>query len=315
LAQSNPKRHHYIPCFYLGRWKNSNGEVVQASSKKHGFSFRAVSPKATGFEYELYSLKGFDPEEAQSVETEFFSKHIDDKAAKVLERIEASNNSIRNLDSGDREVWSQFLLSLLLRSPQDIATFRDWWPSEFGHILKMTAKAYAALAGAEDSWAIECELRSGLSQYGELRQFVALSRLIQDEKIVTDVSNMHWDVITLDRSVNEEFLTSDRPVIRNSNIGADQGHIALPIGPRSLFVATKEIDYLNRIKNLSGRRLVLTSNRIVVGSAEKYVYRQVSDGNQEDVVVKFIRKWFGSDREIRLLQQIVKKRREVLNGL
>ena len=81
---SSPVNHHFVPIFYLDRWTGSDGKVVVYVRKGGRVVNSRLSPRSTGFEPELYSLAGVDGLKRQAIETEFFSKQIDNRAALVL---------------------------------------------------------------------------------------------------------------------------------------------------------------------------------------------------------------------------------------
>ncbi len=65
------------------------------------------------------------------------------------------------------------------------------------------------------------------------------------------------------------LLTSDRPVIRTNGLAQKGGHLALPIGPRRLFVASHDPDVINGLWASAPRVLAAEVNKNTVESAVK----------------------------------------------
>ncbi|MDQ0318973.1 hypothetical protein QO002_001111 [Pararhizobium capsulatum DSM 1112] len=129
-SDNPPIKHHYIPAFYLSRWAVS-GKVTEFAKVYGG---RVVSkgkaPEATGFQERLYEMRGHNPAHAQQFEEHYF-KPVDTMAADALEMLYRHGHNAP-WTAKSRTAWTRFVLSLLLRCPEYIETFRDWWHDDFG---------------------------------------------------------------------------------------------------------------------------------------------------------------------------------------
>jgi hypothetical protein len=101
-----------------------------------------LSPRSTGFERELYPLAGVDGLKRQAIETEFFSKQIDNHAAPVL--MELVDQRVGYLSDADRVIFSHFLMSLRAGHPGAVEKARrdgacPWWSRSFLRALRDTA--------------------------------------------------------------------------------------------------------------------------------------------------------------------------------
>jgi hypothetical protein len=113
-----PKKHHYLPAFYLKRWTSEDGLLIEYSRPwKNELRDKRVHPNATGYVKGLYELRDLPPETAQQAE-ELFFKPADTHAADALDLL--YENSMPTWQTRERSGWSRFLVSLLLRTPEEI---------------------------------------------------------------------------------------------------------------------------------------------------------------------------------------------------
>lgn len=140
---NEPIRHHYIPKFYLSNWVGSDGRVCCFSQPIEKIvKAKRVVPKGTGFACRLYETRGLRPERAQAMEKNFMAK-LDDKAAKALELL-MSDLPDEEWTPGPRSDWSRFILTQMLRTPQDIAQLQSSVGQECGKLLPNMEDSYIA---------------------------------------------------------------------------------------------------------------------------------------------------------------------------
>ncbi len=119
VSQNPPCRHHYIPEFYLKQWadKEGRGQLVEYSKPWRDIvKPKRVYPKQTGFEDRLNELAGLPEDVRQRLETQFYSP-VDSAAATVLKALKEGQ---RKFNDREREAWSRFLTSLIVRNPENI---------------------------------------------------------------------------------------------------------------------------------------------------------------------------------------------------
>ena len=154
-SMSIPRNHHYLPEFYLKRWAR-NGQVFRYTrplGQEGELDCRRKYPAAIGFERDLYQIPDIEePEGSQHLESLFFQR-IDDRAAIALQKLD-------RLERGsfqDRVALSQFMISMLHRSPSRLSAIRaelsksvDGAPyanlegSEYDKVLKATTNRLLA---------------------------------------------------------------------------------------------------------------------------------------------------------------------------
>lgn len=291
-----PKQdHHFIPCFYSKRW--AGPELLCEFSRPYDIvKPRRTSPKGTGYVPRLYAIDDEQVHRQNRLEDEFY-KPVDTRAADALGLIE---NDIRNADwpPALRRAWSSFVMSLLLRMPQDMALVEASYRREFAYLTADQRRQYAAKR--KSGWpATLSDAVGGLNDQAAAGQGKELiTRLVTNPRIAGKIEAMHWRALDVS-AAREKVLTSDRRVHLNGKLGDVKTTIILPIGPGRLFVAAASEKRVDEIAAKGADRLVARSNQIVTRSAEAYVY------GQDDSALDFVRHNFGRDRKKSVLRDLV----------
>lgn len=304
-AQNDPSKHHYIPAFYLRGWEAGTDSKLIEFSKPHR-SVCAVKPVravSTGFKERLYSMDDYPPELSQAVETKWF-KPVDDDASNVLEKLRAGV-SIPTSDSESRSAWARFIMSLLVRCPEDILDLRVLWRERvFGTSGVNSQEEYNRVRPSDYPENFADYLRSLPLAIKEFHQFQSLISMIDSEKVGTRLINLVWEVVETS-TVVPSFLTSDRPVIRNRGAAL---HFALPISPRQLFIAAPS-DVMTRILRMREIDLVKDSNRLVVEGAQRFVY------GVDDAQKRFVFNRISNNRQPRVMEEMLESFEVALEDL
>jgi Protein of unknown function (DUF4238) len=270
-------KHHYIPVFYLRQWASADKRVCVMRKVQSGLWVDRLSPKGTGYKKDLYRIENVSPELAQSFESEFLKltdTHASEALAKLLHRGSTWTDDLRS-------AWARFILSLLFRNPENVSRIRD-------HILEMWRVGFELYRNnynpAEHNNAPFEEYQAQHPvPHVEAAQF--LKETIDNERIALDLMRMHWHVKPLEKS-RTLLMTSDRP-FDMPHLGSPNAYLALPIGPRHLFIATRKPDFVRRyIDPLSHTAIARTSNKQIVRQAREYVW--AFDEDSSDFVKKHI---------------------------
>lgn len=303
-----PRKHHYIPVFYLSRWATgADGRLCQYSKPYDRVVANRRHPEATGFVERLYELEGLGEDLAQQVESKFFSP-VDSAAADALVLMEAEGNRAK-WDSRRRSAWSRFLHGMLVRAPEDIEEFKSGWRK-----LMLSDKngewqaRYEEIKKPSDPPTYQ-EYMAAIPAANHNRSAMqALTGIIDGENVGLKMNHLVWAVI--DTPADEyPLLTSDRPIIRTNGMLAENGHLVIPIGPRKMFVAAKDQAALAVVRSIKLPQLVREANRQVCDYAVKYVY------GIDDSQLEFVRKHFGTKQQPRLMAQIADKYDEMAGRL
>lgn len=118
--QPGAHRNHYVAQFYLRGWAAPDGRVFRYKRVRGKVAERPVSPKATAFRHDLYTVRstlvGVPEADGDALEKKFLSP-LDDAAAKVLPKLLGTALTVTG---EERMVWAMFLNSLLERDPRTL---------------------------------------------------------------------------------------------------------------------------------------------------------------------------------------------------
>ena len=224
-----------------------------------------MHPAGAGYETDLYTAGSSDLRIARYLEDRFF-KITDNEGAKSLAFIERGQwNSMKaNVRTG----WTRFVLSLLQRTPDEmraifdvVSKYTESKRSTFqGHYESI--RASAAWPTFEEYWADQ------LSEITARIWIQATQRNIDSRKLGQYINNLHWRVIEIHGSFT--FMTCDRPIIMTNGLDRPDGHLALPIGPRKLFVAGNNPQVVQSLVGSDSDNLAKFVNDRIVRQARRF---------------------------------------------
>lgn len=265
-----PIDHHYLPVFYLSRWAGADGKVCRFL-KVHGDVVKAkrVVPKGTAFEPGLYELSGLPPDRAQAMEREFMAK-LDNEAAEALTLLEAMLPD-QEWTSKPRSAWSRFVLTQMLRAPEDIAQLKSSVREDWSKAIPQLENIYAARR-SPDMPATVGEYLDQLDG-GDTDHFaLKIARTLMNHPAVGQlINNMHWRVLTVPADATP-LVTSDRPVWTTITLTEPDAFISMPIGPGRLFIAAPAPATLQRLERQPIEAIVENRNLLAIQHAVKFAY-------------------------------------------
>jgi len=299
---SAPLKHHYLPVFYLKRWAGADRKICEFSVPYGRIYKRRIYPVQTGFVERLYEMKGVPAAVAQQVEEEFM-KPIDTFASISLAQLERGDEQngipikskwgtllsiLRYLfhrqpvvkaqkrnpidhDPRYRSAWSLFIMTLLMRMPEDLKALSAALEAQWETGLKQIEKKYAASRQPSDPITLQEFIDKNDPGHME-RWTLNVARFLMDhEGIGQLLNNMRWFVVNT-IGTNLQFLTSDRPVIMSATLTEPDAYLFLPIGPQRVFVAVLNAETGIKIWRRPLPELVSSVNDVIAGHAIKYVY-------------------------------------------
>lgn len=276
---SDPKKHHYLPEFYLKRWAGEDSKVTEFSRPRCDVVTKRKSPSATGFQRELYTIHSRShPSERQEVEKTFMS-HTDNVAAEALSYIETHRT--RPSDKRLRDGWSRFLMSLMHRSPQRIAWLRKMLREREKSVIADVQSSYSEARGPDDPDTFAEYLASAGSQIFDEALAALLIQIIDSKAIGNALNSMTWGVCRLSGH-RFSLLTSDAPLLISNALGHPDASIILPIAPDSFFIAANRTEIIDSFGAQAATDISRAMNIAVVGQAEWVVVG--SDASQLTLV-------------------------------
>lgn len=287
-----PLRHHFLPEFYLKQWAQEDGRFVEYK-KPYGDKVkpRKTHPKATGFIFRLYAFEGLADDLVHEFESKFLSP-VDSQAAQALYAMQAD----RAFSNTQRLAWASFLATLLSRMPEDMELVKKSI-RELAQVVLPGFKPIFDILKPESETRTFQHLSNELMENSDQRAIEFVGRVMSSEKLVRGIAGMEWSILTL-HGAKFELLTSDRPVIYTHVLGNDQSHIALPIGPRRLFLAAKDRKLINRLQESDDSALAAVVNAGVVGAAVNYVY------GSNDSQLRFVQNRMGKSKVQTLMERM-----------
>ena len=276
-AMQEPKKHHHVPVFYLNRWRGGDGKVHVIRNINGRIVRSERAPEYLGFEYDLYSYhEDFDAANRAEIETKFF-KRLDNAGAIIVSKIIAGCS----LKKRDRILWTQFLTSMKIRTPENVEKIRTEWQSAFVTGMKPAQSDYAKLKQDTDPETAVEWLRANRPGLIESIGVGQLPKIASNTRAMQTVASFCWQIVDFENS-SKLLLASDRPCVYTEGLGKPNCVIALPLSPRYAFFAFLPDSDAQRIlmeKPIS--QLAEELNESVVGQAAARAYSQNGDAPDE----------------------------------
>ncbi|AMO71911.1 hypothetical protein AZE99_08665 [Sphingorhabdus sp. M41] len=205
-------------------------------------------PSAIAYERDLYQQPDIpDPIESQSLELRFFQK-IDDRAAIALLKLDKSEKG----GAEDRIALSQFMISLLHRSPSRLKAIR-------AELADQTVGApYQGLQGEQ----FEKVLKSTTNKL--------LASLVESREGTSIISRFRAFKIDTSRA-STKLLTSDRPINVSNQLISSDAFMIMPYAPDRLLILTHQDAIAGAFSSQNPDILVRGMNQAVVEQSEDIV--------------------------------------------
>ena len=236
------------------------------------------------------------------LETVFF-KRIDQEGSDVLKKLEMFG--AQSLTQSERFSWAIFIVALMQRHPVRVEHLARSTEQHASAFLDESREDYLRGRPAGDTKPFEVFKAEALAgeQIAQQKK-VAIQSGILIPRTITWIGNATMAIATF--KDNHTLLTSDRPVMMTNGLGRPFGHIALPIGPRRLFIAAESADTISGI--LTQPRIVGVLNDRVVRQAEEFVF------GSDPLHFRFIERRLRSRQRQRPAGRAKKKRMKLSKG-
>ncbi len=282
---SDPKRHHYVPKFYLGYFTEAgfNGTEVLWIYDKESSEPRAQTPVNTCVESGFYS---FEAATGKNVEIEKGLSQIESETKRVLDRLQDPKAL---LTTEDISTLSAFLALMYVRVPRSKQSVSEIIAAAAAQFAKGRAKDRDGIARYfretkdRDHKLTEEELIKLLSEFDQHftievdSKAALLHSLTGFPKVAEIFLGMNWCLCLAPAS--KHFLTSDSPVCvffrpapGQAGFGAGLMHsnaeVTFPISPRVILL----LSWRRKQKRASvSTGFVHEMNRRMAWSAERFV--------------------------------------------
>lgn len=282
---SIPKKHHYLPKFFMDRWAYPEGKLIEYRRPRDKLVMKHRYPAETGYIFELYANENkTDPLERQALEMVFMQK-VDDRAADALKHLEQSPT--KRMDPLLRDAWSRFLMSLMHRSPERVkvlmAKVAEYENTTLNPDLE---EKYASLRGPNDPATFDEWIAEQEPLAPDLRVRL-LKLLIDSPRIGTALITMQWQLYTLKRP-RFGFLTGDHPIMLSNGIGHPRGFVLLAISPTTLFIAARDPKVANAFTSQRPNGLETAVNDAVIRQSRHVIIAR-NDSQRAFVDKRFLK--------------------------
>lgn len=251
-----PRNHHYLPRFYLDRWA-VNGRLfryVRPRGLVGPVHALWRPPTAVAYERDLYRLTDIDdPIESQQLELEFFQQ-IDDRAATALQMVDAGLLTAPE----DRIALSQFMVSLLHRSPSRLAAIRQDLASQARGL------PFERLEGDAFNDALKATAN---------RLLMALVGSTFALSVVSRFKPYRIEIV----GTSKTLLTSDRPITLSAMLVSSDAFMILPYAPDRLLILAHDPEIARAFATQKPSALVAGINQAVVEQSREIVVAADTD--------------------------------------
>lgn len=286
-SQNPPKKHHFIPQFYLKRWTTDDSKGGKKLYKftevqKEGrpsVHFKMHTPAQVGYGKDLYTIKG-TPSEAY-IETDILGE-FDEAGSNAIENILKE----RGISERSKSIISEFISVLARRNPSihnNIVCICNYWNKEILNILKKShsKEAYEEFERSEKK-------KRNNFQYKVLE---TLSEIIKGKTLGEEIKKKFFYLFFSERN---DVLTSDRPIVSGKYFLRDIGikekgisYFVFPINPNAIIIATNSKQSLKLI--LSKKHLLIAAfNKTICHTCDKFVIGKSLEN--EDVIRTYLKK-------------------------
>jgi Protein of unknown function (DUF4238) len=281
-AAGKGDKHHFIPVFYSSGWAGDDGRLCEYSRPYNTVKPRRTHPEGTGYIRGLYTVPKNDPGVAEYIEQQFF-RVTDNAAANVLRRMRSGDGITWNADS--RSAWSRFVISLMMRNPEYVARMAAEVVGFFDPNSHDLNEKYREIRRQHDPETYE-EYIAKTGHPAGRASAIAMQTIIDSPRMGGHLNQMRWSIVTF-KNERYPLLTSDRPIIMTNGLVMSRDHLAIPIGPRALFLATNTEESERIIRSIPAHTLMMQINDRVASQARRYVY------GIDDQQLRFIANRFG----------------------
>ena len=247
---STPRKHHFLPEWYLSRWKKQfNGEDVIWEFARVGprqqLRSRYRHPAATGYAKDLYTIPTQGHEDPSAIETKLLQV-IDDRGAKAVMMAEVNQKA----GPEDKIGLVQFMLSMIHRSPERIGFLEKKLTQRLAHNPLFADVTDSSFRG------------------GALDVFVDL---VQSSLMINRMMELSVFVITIGEG-GHDLLTGDSPIMMSNGLAHEDAFIMLPTGPRTLIMLAQYKAVPDHLASHDGKVLSKAMNDAIAVQAKRLVF-------------------------------------------
>lgn len=284
MPNYQPEKHHFIPAFQQQPWATGNdGKVCEMKLINGEVVPKRAHPNASGYRRNLYTTAGIPADQAQYLETNFFTP-LDTQASIALQRMLAMDKEPWPIEL--RHAWTRYVMSLMFRDPGTVSILKEHSENMWREGLAILEADYAARRRPTDPDDFANYLTLTNPAAAQIGTTNFMMRIINNDRVGPDIARMHWSVL---RPIRSQFslLLSDRPLIRPFGLDDPKAFIILPIAPDAFFLASNDPEAAKIAASRDHSWMVREINLNVVGQAVEFAW------GVNDSQLSFVQKYFG----------------------
>lgn len=213
------------------------------------------------------------------------------------------------IPTGDlRHAWARFLMSMAMRTPEEIRRYKENFVKLWKEPVGKYQDKYEEIR--KEGWPETLEEYFHITDPNMApRQAMLLATdLMQRDTVTRTLMGAMWWVLNTEK-IRRPLMTSDHPFVMTNGLLRPDGHFAIPIGPRHLFIAFMRKEFSEDFRRMPAGKIVRLTNEVVIGQGRKYVYGL--DGSN----VAELRRLMGKRDFMTLLPNMTKHDGETLHSL
>lgn len=266
---NDPKKHHYLPVFYLKAWANEHGKLCEFSRPYNEVSYKWRSPDGTGYQEYLYALPGVSPENAQIMEKHYMGL-VDTFAAKAHQKL--LQDGLDDITPDESLAWARFLYALIFRNPEQIARLQKQYDEHLLEMMEEVRLQYPGIRGPKNPESFDEFKAQFLNNPRNTSGNNIIPHMLNSKRVIPGIQSLRFWTARLKPFASPTFLTSDRPITMNNGLGKPEAHIVIPISPRVLFIAARTDWLYEQISAMTNAKLARLVNDKVSRQSHRYVY-------------------------------------------
>lgn len=298
MANNASHDHHFTPVFYLKNWIVApEQKLIEYRRRGDGIIRpRWTGPKGTGYDKDIYAAADGS---VASLEESFMAP-ADTHAAAAMAVFFSPGKELK-WTRKQRSSWSRFIMSMLMRHPDDIAELRKLVDDDWTNLTDEMREQYhqrwqeGMPEKPEDWW------EQNRETYREAARLQWLQGMIDNEGIGSRLNAMRWNVANVGKG-KHKLLTSDRPICMTESLDELDAFVMMPLSPSKVFIGVRRMETLAKIQELTTDELVAEVNLEVVQNARRFVF--AADTSQD----RFVLNHFGRSNQPTWMMRLAEKR-------
>jgi Protein of unknown function (DUF4238) len=260
-----PKKHHYLPEFYLSAWCGADGRLERYVNRNGSIKTRRFATGQVGYREDLYRLLSANIPDRTALERHHFEQ-LDNAAAPVIARLNRDRSPIPN--EADKQALARFILSLPARNPWGIATGRKIARETYG--LELGDADFSKEIGAPPNRTVWQMLEAGNPHFVADTTLVQMIEVSTNEKMIERLVGMNWAVWDV-AGAPIDLIVGDHAFAGHGDLNQNRPEnvAAIPLGPKRFVTCTARVYGGGGLKRVD---LVRIMNREGASRAAEHFY-------------------------------------------